>query len=82
MTFFLSLALSQSVQLNCVEIDGDTVCFRAETEVDMTGSDVSATVGGPQIAVAFEPNHKPLNPMIKLRTDFDAEIAESASQIR
>ncbi len=78
----LSLGLAQSVELNCVERDGQTICFRAETELELEGASATGTIEGPGIAVVAEPVHKPFNPLIELRQDFDAEIAASAQHIR
>jgi hypothetical protein len=81
-SLLLSLSMSQSVDLNCVDIDGETVCYRAATEIDGEAVDVKGELDGPHISANWEPVHKGFNPMIELRTHFNTEIAQSVEQIR
>ena len=54
-SLLLSLSMSQSVDLNCVDIDGETVCYRAATEIDGEAVDVKGELDGPHISANWEP---------------------------
>ncbi|TNE91168.1 MAG: hypothetical protein EP330_05855 [Deltaproteobacteria bacterium] len=54
----------------------------AVTEIDFGTVDVKADVVGPDGQIVHEPRRPKFNPLIRLRTNFDDEIARSIAEIR
>lgn len=82
MSLLLSLTLAQSVELNCMEIGEETVCFRAETELELEGAEARATVNGPSMTYIGERGKPQITPMIELRQDFNTEMDASVNDVR
>ena len=63
--------------------EGDRkVVYRQKTEIDFEGLDVEATLVKPQGALVLERKQAAFNPLIKMRTDWNAEIDQSTQEIR
>lgn len=63
-------------------IAGPREVIPAVTEIDFGTVDVKAGVEGPDGVAVTEPPRPKFNPLIRLRSDFDREIALSLSEIR
>jgi hypothetical protein len=58
------------------------IVYKKETEIEFNGANVSATGQGPSVQVIFEPEGLDFKNMIRLRADFNAEMEQSASEVR
>lgn len=58
------------------------VVYRQKTEIDFEGLDVEASLVKPQGALVLDRKKASFNPLIKLRTDFNAEIDQSTDEIK
>ena len=56
--------------------------YKAETEIDFREQHVGGGLKGPGIGEITERPGSVFNPLIRLKTDFTAEMIESANQIR
>ena len=59
-----------------------TVKYKERTEIDFEGLDVSGELVKPQGALLLDRKRASFNPLIRLRTDFNQEMAESVDQIK
>lgn len=62
--------------------DGRKVSYKATTEIDFEGLDVAGELVKPQGALLMERKRASFNPLIRLRTDFNDEMAQSVDQIK
>ncbi len=58
------------------------VYYPPETEIDLEGAEVRATLNGPQIQPVFEVGKMAFAPLIRLRVSFNEELEQSASEVR
>ena len=65
-----------------VDEDGNTVFRPLVTEVEFTGVDVEGTFVKPEVKIFAERPGMTTTSLITLRTDFDAEMAQSVSQVK
>ena len=59
-----------------------TVKYKERTEIDFEGLDVSGELVKPQGALLLDRKRASFNPLIRLRTDFNQEMAESVDEIK
>lgn len=58
------------------------VKYKERTEIDFEGLDVSGELVKPQGALLLDRKRASFNPLIRLRTDFNQEMAESVDEIK
>jgi hypothetical protein len=58
------------------------IIYKQVTEIEMKGAGVLAQAETPSGAFVSSPQRPTFNPMIKLRSDFDAEVDWSIDDIR
>ena len=61
---------------------GRHIIYQDITELDLEGSDVTASVDGPQLGFHIEPKRAQFAPMIRLRVDFNQEMSSSTTEVR
>ena len=61
--------------------EAPTVQYASETQIDFEGLDVTAEIQAPDGRVVFERRAAEFAPMIRLRTDFNEEVAVSVDLI-
>lgn len=59
-----------------------SVKYKERTEIDFEGLDVSGELVKPQGALLLDRKRASFNPLIRLRTDFNQEMAESVDEIK
>lgn len=62
--------------------DDRKVVYKQKTEIDFEGLEVEGVLQKPQSALVLERKKANFNPLIKLRTDWNAEIDQSTEEIR
>ncbi len=62
--------------------DERTVKYKERTEIDFEGLDVSGELVKPSGALLLDRKKASFNPLIRLRTDFNQEMAESVDEIK
>lgn len=62
--------------------DDKKVQYKAKTEIDFEGLDVSGELVKPAGSVVAETKRAAFNPLIRLRTDFAQEMVESVDEIK
>ena len=78
-TFGSSAAFAQDEEEGA---DGKKVQYKAKTEIDFEGLDVSGELVKPAGSVVAETKRAAFNPLIRLRTDFAQEMIESVDEIK
>ena len=58
------------------------VVYKQTTQIDFEGIDVNAALVKPQGTLILERKQASFNPLIKLRSDFNAEIDDSTNDIK
>lgn len=80
------LALSPAAFAQDDEGGGDDadrkVKYKEKTEIDFEGLDVNGELVKPQGSLLSERKRASFNPLIRLRTDFNQEMAESVDEIK
>jgi hypothetical protein len=80
------LAASALLSLPAVAFGQDDeerkVKYKERTEIDFEGLDVSGELVKPQGALLLDRKRASFNPLIRLRTDFNQEMAESVDEIK
>ena len=71
---FADAALAQSEERE--------VIYRERTEIDFEGVDVSGELVKPSGSLLVDRKKAQFNPMIQLRTDFNAEMRESINEVK
>jgi hypothetical protein len=64
------------------EEDDRKVVYKDRTEIDFEGLDVSGELVKPQGALLLSRKKASFNPLIRLRTDFNEEMASSVDEVR
>ena len=82
--FILFLAtLSGSAYAQDEEENGDRkVVYKQKTEIDFEGLEVEGILQKPQGALVIDRRNASFNPLIKLRTDWNAEIDQSTNDVK
>jgi hypothetical protein len=62
--------------------EGPRVIYKERTEVDFEGVDVAGELVKPQGALLLDRKRAAFNPLIKLRTDFNAEMSQSVDEVK
>lgn len=62
--------------------DEPQVQYNPETHIEFGELEVGGDLVGPQIEILAEVQHKGFNPLIELRSDFDAEMDQSVNQVK
>lgn len=62
--------------------DDRKVTYKSTTEIDFEGLDVAGELVKPAGALLMERKRASFNPLIRLRTDFNEEMAQSVDQIK
>ena len=75
---FSSAALAQDE----ADENGRKVQYKQKTEIDFEGLDVSGELVKPQSALVLDRKKASFNPLIKLRTDFNAEMEQSIDEVK
>lgn len=58
------------------------VTYRQKTEIDFEGLEIEGVLQKPQGALVLDRKKASFNPLIKLRTDFNAEIDQSTQEVK
>ena len=58
------------------------VIYKSKTEIDFEGLEVAGELVKPQGALLLDRKRASFNPLIKLRTDFNEEMAQSIDQVK
>jgi hypothetical protein len=67
------------------EVDAETgrkVIYKQKTEIDFEGVEVAGELVKPQGALLLDRKRASFNPLIKLRTNFDEEMALSVDEVK
>ena len=62
--------------------DDRKVIYKERTEIDFEGLDVAGELVKPAGALLLDRKRASFNPLIKLRTDFNDEMAQSVDEIK
>ena len=63
--------------------DGEKkVIYKSTTEIDFEDLEIEGTLQKPQSALVLERKKAAFNPLVKLRTDWNAEIDESVDSVK
>jgi hypothetical protein len=58
------------------------IVYKQKTEIDFEGLDIEGVLQKPQGALVIDRRNASFNPLIKLRTDFNAEISQSTNDVK
>lgn len=61
---------------------GRKVIYKAKTEIDFEGLEVAGELVKPQGALLLDRKRASFNPLIRIRTDFNEEMAESVDEVK
>jgi len=77
-------AASSAAQAQDDEEDtgGRKVIYKSKTEIDFEGLEVAGELVKPQGALLVDRKRASFNPLIRLRTDFNEEMAESVDEVK
>lgn len=62
--------------------DDRKIVYKQKTEIDFEGLDIEGVLQKPQGALVIDRRNASFNPLIKLRTDFNAEISQSTNDVK
>ncbi len=79
---FAATALLTIPTMALAQEEERTVKYKERTEIDFEGLDVSGELVKPQGALLLDRKRASFNPLIRLRTDFNQEMAESVDEIK
>jgi hypothetical protein len=65
-----------------VDEEDRKVVYKQKTEIDFEGLEVEGVLQKPQGALVIDRRNASFNPLIKLRTDWNAEIDQSTNDIK
>ena len=83
LAIFLPLALvSGTAMAQEVDDQGRTVIYKQKTEIDFEGLEMTGELVKPQGALLLDRKRASFNPLIRLRTDFNEEMAESVDEVK
>ncbi len=80
--FALAAAAPAFAQDEEAPADGAKVIYKTKTEIDFEGLDVSGELVKPSSALVLDRKKAQFNPLIKLRTDFNAEMESSVDEVK
>jgi len=58
------------------------ITYKQKTEIDFEGLEIEGVLQKPQSALVLERKKANFNPLIKLRTDWNEEIAQSTDEVK
>jgi len=64
------------------DTEGRKVIYKERTEVDFEGVEVAGELVKPQGALLLDRKRASFNPLIKLRSDFNAEMSQSVDEVK
>ena len=77
------LVLTSGLSTSWAQDDADRkVMYKERTEIDFEGLEVAGELVKPQGALLLDRKRASFNPLIKLRTDFNQEMAQSVDEIK
>ena len=76
------LALGMLSSTALAQEDDRKVVYKQKTEIDFEGLEVAGELVKPQGALLLDRKRANFNPLIRLRTDFDEEMAQSVDEIK
>ena len=77
------LVLTSGLSTSWAQDDADRkVVYKERTEIDFEGLEVAGELVKPQGALLLDRKRASFNPLIKLRTDFNQEMAHSVDEIK
>ncbi|GDX78430.1 hypothetical protein LBMAG42_02410 [Deltaproteobacteria bacterium] len=80
---FGAIALAAAAPAFAQDEEGDRkVTYKTKTEIDFEGLDVSGELVKPSSALVLDRKKAQFNPLIKLRTDFNAEMEQSVDEVK
>ena len=79
---FAILAVSGLSDARAQDDEDRKVVYKERTEIDFEGLDVSGELVKPQGALLLSRKKASFNPLIRLRTDFNEEMADSVDEVR
>ena len=85
MTKTLSLFLllsSTAMAQSQYDDDGNRIVYERETVIDFESMDVSGELVRPEGSMILDRRRASFNPLIRLRTDFNEEMAESVDEVK
>lgn len=77
----LALGSTAFAQQDTTE-DGTRIQYKAVTEIEIDGLEIEGQLVGPQHGFVVERKRASFNPLIKLRTDFNAEMSSSVTEVK
>ena len=77
----LTLGMISSTAL-AQDDDDRKVVYKQKTEIDFEGLEVAGELVKPQGALLLDRKRANFNPLIRLRTDFNEEMAQSVDEIK
>jgi hypothetical protein len=77
-----SLALLPGHSFAGDDEDDRKVVYKQKTEIDFEDLEVEAVLQKPQSALILERKKASFNPLVKLRTDWNDEIAQSTKEVK
>jgi len=77
----LALGMLSSTAL-AQDDDDRKVVYKQKTEIDFEGLEVAGELVKPQGALLLDRKRANFNPLIRLRTDFNEEMAQSVDEIK
>lgn len=78
----LALGMLSSSALAQDDDDDRKVVYKQKTEIDFEGLEVAGELVKPQGALLLDRKRANFNPLIRLRTDFNEEMAQSVDEIK
>jgi hypothetical protein len=76
------LALGMFSSTALAQDDDRKVVYKQKTEIDFEGLEVAGELVKPQGALLLDRKRANFNPLIRLRTDFNEEMAQSVDEIK
>lgn len=76
------LALGMLSSTALAQDDDRKVVYKQKTEIDFEGLEVAGELVKPQGALLLDRKRANFNPLIRLRTDFNEEMAQSVDEIK
>ena len=65
-----------------VDEQGRKIVYKQKTEIDFEGLEMTGELVKPQGLLSLERKKASFNPLIRLRTDFNEEMAESVDEVK
>ncbi len=62
--------------------DGNRIVYESQTVIDFEAMDVSGELIRPEGSMILDRRRASFNPLIRLRTDFNEEMAESVDEVK